>query len=519
MSCRYAALQRLDLLMVGALLLLTASGGLAVAASATLPRGTLFLELALLCGGLACVLVTWLFYRGLLIHPLRRIAGGIRTMQRTGRLHKFPVRFHNELEVVAAGFNQLAEQVGGQKRRLREQIAELERVNAELNQLAALKDEFLETINHQLRTPVTAVVESVELMRDGVLGPLTEQQQAFVRTIDENVTRLACLIEEVVDLALLKSGRRPLERQPGDLAALLRRTQASWQAMTQTCTVRMSCAELPPVYMDAQAIQEVMDHLLRNALRHAPKPSEIAIEAHARDGVAEVSVRDQGPGLSREQLTRLFEPFSHVHTPEAPGSQGSGLGLAFCRQVIERHRGAIRAESSQGHGTTFTFSLPVASASFQFEEACRRAQEDAEYEHGQFGILLASPAPAGLATMSADELMRHAETVLRRQTHHGDQFVWLDELAFVIVAVADQAGMDAMGGRLQAILREAQLYVHLASAVYPIDGKTPQQLLQGARRQSPESSVPRVPAGGNPAGDAAVAAAPNGVPRTLRGRR
>ena len=444
------------------------------------------LQLVLMFSGVLLFLIGALLHRHLITTPLQEIAEGIGAMQRTGQLSTLPGRYSNELAVVASGFNQLAGQVEEQKRRLREQIVELERLNTELSQLSTMKDDFLETINHQLRTPVTSIRECIGLMRDGTLGPISDEQQPFVRTMEGNAQKLVSLIEEALDLSLLKSGRRPLQRHPDDLTALLRQIRDSWQAMTPSCTIQFSCATLPPVYMDAKAIHEVMDHLLRNALRHAPKESEIFIEARAHSGAVEVSVRDQGPGISREQLARLFQPFSHIQRPEAPGSQGSGLGLAFCRQVIERHRGSIRTESSEGQGTTFTFSLPIATERFLFEETCHRAQEEAGYEEGQFGLLMMVPADAQLTLPAAKEMIRRTELMLRRHTHRGDQFVWLDDLTFVIVAVTNHAGLEAMSRRLREILRSSQLNVHLASAVFPLDGETPERLLEVARSRSIE---------------------------------
>lgn len=437
-------------------------------------------------GAMAWVLIVWRLSHRRVMTPLHRMAEEVRVMQRTGRWTKFSGPYADDLGIVAAGFNRLVAQNDEQRRRGQDQISELERVNAELGQLATLKEEFLETINHQLRTPITTVLETIQLMRDGSLGPFTEEQHAFVLTMEQQAKQLASLVEEVLDLSLLTSGHRPLQRQPADLAALLRQLHASWRGQAPSWMIRLSLDELPPVYMDATAIQEVTDHLLRNALRHAPKQSEILIAAHVHDGVVDVSIRDQGPGMSREQLARLFQPFVHVHTPEAPGSQGSGLGLAFCRQVIERHRGAIRAESTQGQGTTFTFSLPIASKQFLFEEACRRAQEDAEYEAGQFGLLLV--IPIGDADPSLEqERMRRAEVVLRRHTHRGDQFVWLDDsAALAILAVTDQVGLQAMRERLRGLLSPAQVGVDLITALFPVDGDSPERLLEAAMRRIPE---------------------------------
>lgn len=422
------------------------------------------------------------FLRRLVTTPLHRMADGIEAMRRTGRLVKLPVMHANELGVVASGFNQLAEEVEEQKRRLREHIVELQRVNIELDQLANLKDDFLATINHQIRTPLTTIVEGLALCSDGTMGPMSEDQRSLMQTMHRNAEQLTNLVENMLDLSMLKSGRRPLKRRPGDLAAMLRQAQATWQSMARSCTIQLTCEELPPVFMDGAAIQDVLDHLVRNALRHAPQRSRILVKAHARNGVAEISVADQGPGLSPEQLNQLFQPFVHLQTPDAPGSQGSGLGLAFCHQVIERHHGSIRAQSTEGQGTTMTFTLPVASAQFLFEEACRVAREEAEEEGDQFGLLCLMPAAHGGAA-SVKEAMRRAEAILRSNTHRGDQFVRVDERTLVIVAVTDRAGLTAMAKRLRSTLTQAALEVVLTSAHCPTDGEQPAQLLEAARRQ------------------------------------
>jgi len=438
-------------------------------------------HMVILLGALGLFVLWTVLMRRLVTSPLHRMADGIETMQTTGRLVKLPARHANELGVVADGFNQLGAQIEQQKQRLREHIVELQRVNAELDQLANVKDDFLQTVNHQLRTPMTAVLEGLALMRDGTLGALTADQQTFVQTMSENASRLYALIEQLLDLSLLKSGRRLLTRRPEDLLGVLRQTADSWQSTVGTRqTIRLAGeAPLPEVYMDREAVQEVLDQLLRNALRHAPEQSTVLISAEHHDGSVEVSVRDEGPGMSAEQLEQLFQPFVHIQTPDAPGSQGSGLGLAFCRQIIERHRGRVRADSEQGAGMTVAFSLPVASPAFLFTDACRSAQDEAQREHGQFGIVVATPP----ATDRADATMQQAELSLRKHTHRGDQFVRLDAQTLVIVAVTDQMGLAAMVRRLRQVLDGAQLPIQLGSAVWPVDSDTPERLLELARRR------------------------------------
>ncbi len=360
-----------------------------------------------------------------------------------------------------------------------ERAVELQGVSAELESMVNLKDDFLVTINHQLRTPLTAIREGVQLLKDDVMGPLTGEQRSLVAMLEENTERLNHLVEEALGLSLLKTGRRPLSRESADLEALLRERCAHWQLLAGTHTIRCEAEALPPVYADRIAIQQVMDHLLHNALRHAPERSEVLISARAKEADVEVSVQDQGEGLTPEQVARLMEPFTHVHTPDAPGSQGSGLGLAFCRQAIERHRGLIRVESDAGKGTTIRFTLPVATAAFLFADLCAGAQEDAAAEAGQYGLLLLAPQQTGPA---AAEPMKRAEALLRRSTHGGDRFLALDDRTLVIAAVTDEKGLESMLERLRNVLATARLPVRLQSALFPRDGATPQALLEAARR-------------------------------------
>lgn len=440
-------------------------------------------QLALMFGGILCFLIGVFFLQQVLTTPLHRMAGQIEAMQQTGRLVKLPVMHQNELGVLAAGFNHLAEQVEEQKRRLREHVVELQRVNAEFDQLANVKDDFLATVNHQLRTPLTAIVQGVGLLHDGTMEPLTDDQRSLITMMDEQGRRLVSLVENMLDLSMLKSGRRPLNRQSGDLVEVLRQVKAAWEPEARSRTIRLVCGALPPAYMDAKAVEEVLHHLLRNALRYAPERSEVVIEAGSHDGLVEVSVADRGPGLSPEEVERIFQPFVHFETPQAPGSQGNGLGLAFCRQVIERHRGKIQVTSSKGAGTAVMFSLPVASPQFLLEDACRLAQEEAEYDEGQFGLCLVVPEDRQADPEHAAALMQRAEEVLRQHTHRGDRFVRLDEQTLAIVAVTEAVGLTMMLKRLRGLVEAERLAVRIASAAFPADGRQLPELLEAARHR------------------------------------
>ncbi len=448
-------------------------------------------ELALIFGGIALFLLWIVVIRGLLTTPLHRMAGGIEAMQRTGRLVKLPVPHENELGVVAQGFNELADHVEAQKQRLREHIVELQRMNLELDQMAHVKDEFLETVNHQLRTPLTAIVEGLSLLQDGAMGAVSQDQLQLLNAMDSSAEQLGRFIEGLLDLSRLVSGRRPLARAASDLTALLHRVHAAWQSRADGVAVRLQTSALPPVFMDQDAIRDVLEHVVRNAVRHAPRGTEVTITAQQVNSLVLVEVRDQGAGLTPEQLSQLFQPFTHVQTPDAPGSSGSGLGLSFCRQVIERHRGTITADSAPGRGTGIAFTVPVATPAFMLDDACRSAQEASEKEGvGVFALLLVAASVAG----SLGEL----ERLLRRNTHRGDVFLRLED-AVAIIAVTNGPGLGAMRQRLARVLDEAGIQAAFAAALSTEDGAGAEALLAAARRRLSEqlaalhATMPRRP--------------------------
>ncbi len=445
--------------------------------------GWIQLVMILLATGCFLLGVAWL--RRLVTTPLHRMADMIEEMLRTGRLIKLPVGARNELGIVSEGFNRLTVQAEEQKRRLREHIVELQRVNMELDQLAHVKDDFLMTINHQLRTPLTSVVEGIELVREEVGDSLSAGQREIMVTMDDNARRLAQLVDSMLDLQMLQSGRRPLSRRAASVQPVLQRVLATWQPVAEQRIIRLTAGALPEVYADPGAVGEVLDHLLRNALRHGPKGSVVDIQAQVSGEEVTVTVRDYGPGLTPEQLDKLFQPFVHVHTPDAPGRDGSGLGLAFCRQIVERHRGRIAAEVPPDGGLAVRFTLPVATPGFLFREACEQAQETAE--QGHFGVLLVDTSgPAG------ERVHQH----LRANTHHGDAFVALEDGCLAIVAATDAAGFEAMQRRLRQVLEQAEVSCAMGAAHSARAGAAP-EALRAAAQAALAGGRARIAAGGS----------------------
>jgi PAS domain S-box-containing protein len=230
----------------------------------------------------------------------------------------------------------------------------------ERRHLEQLKDEFLGTVSHELRTPLTSLDGSLSLMRDGLLGPVTDEQRAHLETADRQTKRLTRLVTMLLNVSALQSGQLEIHRQAFDLAELIRQACASCQPDAGHRTLTQRLAPVPPALGDARWVLQVLEQLLRNAIQFTRDDGHIAVTAQARGGWLTVEVSDDGVGIPREMQGKLFQPFVQPGRREQERSGGSGLGLFLCKHIIERHGGTIRVEAAPGRGSTFSFTLPAA---------------------------------------------------------------------------------------------------------------------------------------------------------------
>ncbi|MBI2095333.1 MAG: PAS domain S-box protein [Candidatus Omnitrophica bacterium] len=234
--------------------------------------------------------------------------------------------------------------------------------NRQLKELVAVKDEFVANVSHEFRTPLTAIREGVSLVLDGVLGPVTGEQDDFLRTVNGSVDRLHELINNILDLSKMEAGRFDLVRQRLEIRTVVDAQLSNYRAILGRRTVRLHIPEGLEVYADADSLIKILSNLLSNAVKFTPEEGDIVIRAEERvedRGVwAAVTVGDDGVGIAAEDLPKLFQRFSQVGTKHAPGT---GLGLALVKQLVERHGGRITVDSAPGAGSRFTFTLPLAA--------------------------------------------------------------------------------------------------------------------------------------------------------------
>ncbi len=240
----------------------------------------------------------------------------------------------------------------------------LVRKEAEAKEREALniKSEFTSMVSHELRTPLTVIKESVGIVEDGSVGAINAEQRDFLETARRNVDRLARLINSVLDYQKLEAGHMEFKMTPNDINAVIRESQQGFElfAKTKGLHLEMKLAEgLPPVLFDKDKIMQVLLNLMNNAVKFTEKGS-IRIETSKEgDEAVRVSVADQGIGIKKEDMAKLFVSFSQISSGSTRKTGGTGLGLAISKRIVENHQGQMGVESVFGHGSTFYFILPI----------------------------------------------------------------------------------------------------------------------------------------------------------------
>ena len=229
----------------------------------------------------------------------------------------------------------------------------------ELAQLNRLKDEFLSTVSHELKTPLTTIKGFVSVILSGEVGPLNEQQLNFLNITDQSVNRLTHLISNLLDISRLNS-KVEMESQPLALGELIKTSVANMALKARENGVALVSSvdsALPVVHGDPRWITQVIDNLILNAIKYAGKGSNVAVTGRNKGTAAVIGVEDNGPGIPEAEQKLVFEKFYRGKTGTI--QPGTGLGLAISKSVIEKHGGKIWLESKPGQGARFFFALPA----------------------------------------------------------------------------------------------------------------------------------------------------------------
>ena len=243
--------------------------------------------------------------------------------------------------------------------RQRQAVEQLERLNR-------AKSEFVSIVSHEFRTPLTGIQGFSEMMRDENLS--TTEMKEYAGDINRDAQRLTRMINDMLDLARIESGRMTLRREPVDLNAVVEDVASRIRPLAPDHTIVLDLQpDLPKPHADRDRMTQVVSNLLNNAVKYSPTGGEIALRTRADGAAIRLLVKDEGLGIPRDALESIFERFSRVESDATEAIQGTGLGLPIVRQIVELHGGKVWAESEIGRGSVFQVVLPLAGGAAPVE--------------------------------------------------------------------------------------------------------------------------------------------------------
>ncbi|OGW75502.1 MAG: hypothetical protein A2Z72_02800 [Omnitrophica bacterium RBG_13_46_9] len=231
-------------------------------------------------------------------------------------------------------------------------------------ELDQLKENFVANVSHELRTPLVAIEKSISLMIDGTTGKLLEEQAELLSIAKRNLKRLNFLINDLLELSKLEAGKTKLRREASSIEKIINEVIESLETWAKSKSLKIEKdieEKLPELEIDPNRITQVLNNLLGNSIKFTPENGTILVKARLLQEKleVEVSVRDTGIGISKENLSTVFDKFYQAGERVATDISGTGIGLSIAKEIVELHGGKIRAESEKGKGADFIFTLPV----------------------------------------------------------------------------------------------------------------------------------------------------------------
>ena len=238
---------------------------------------------------------------------------------------------------------------------------EIKKKNTQLAELNETKNKFLGMASHDLRNPLYTIQSFTEIIQEGTVGDVTAEQKDMLGKIYNASSFMKALLENLLDISKIESGKIELEKQTQDFNLTVRQQVELNQllAKKKNITLHMSLSDIPPLCFDQGAIIQVMGNFIGNAIKFSPPNTEIFIATEKVENGIRFSVRDEGPGLSEEDQKFLFKEFQILSAKPTGGEKSTGLGLAIVKKLINLHQGEVGVETKLGGGSKFFFRLPI----------------------------------------------------------------------------------------------------------------------------------------------------------------
>jgi len=249
----------------------------------------------------------------------------------------------------------------------------LQQKNVELDKANHMKSDFLANMSHELRTPLNAIIGFSEVMRDGLAGEMSEEQLEYTGDIYNSGQHLLSLINDILDLSKIEAGKMELHFEDASLNELVQSglSIVREKASNHGINLKLDMEQAPEVvYVDARKVKQMLYNLLSNAVKFSPSGGDVTLTVNQADRAGadvtsessnwlQISVTDQGIGISEADMSRLFKSFQQLENPMTKSHEGTGLGLALVKRLVELHGGGVSVSSRLGEGSCFTLWLPI----------------------------------------------------------------------------------------------------------------------------------------------------------------
>lgn len=309
---------------------------------------------------------------GLLTKPIQAIAESARELSEgdlTSRIGKVSRYTPREIVVLTNSFNDMAHQLQRKTENLQNTLAESEansrekeNLLIEANRANAVKSQFVAMVSHELKTPLTSIMGSLDLMNSGLLGDFSDKVTNLISIACKNSARLSKMIDDLLDLEKLDSGKMRFRFKNADLSTLVSESLDANRPIENLSQVKFTFSKPKrPVQVkcDPDRLQQVMANLLSNAAKFSHPEGEVNIRLDVQGDKARVSVTDRGVGIPPEMESKVFERFVQLDSSDHRNAGGNGLGLSIAKQIVDEHGGSLAYESEVGSGTVFFFDLPI----------------------------------------------------------------------------------------------------------------------------------------------------------------
>jgi signal transduction histidine kinase len=361
--------------------------------------------------------------------------------------------------------------------------------------------EFIASISHELRTPLTTIQNSVSNILAGVTGKVTPKTTQYLENMLKECSRLAGLVNDLLDMAKIESGKISINRQPVDVAAVLLRVVDACRplAMEKNLELHFSVLEnVSPVYIDSQRIHQVFINLLKNAMKYTDSGGKVIVHLYEKEDNVVVVVEDTGIGIPSELTSHIFNKFYHVARKTGSGYQGVGLGLAICKGIMAAHNGKIWVESVVGKGSKFYVALPRTDPEILLRKHLSGLVEHVNSKGGGFAMLRAGVKYKSALTPQLSRAAKTLSDAALAMKHEivcgvGDLVVRTGEdEVMIVLGEIDESFLHSVHQRLQKLLNSAieknsfselPILPITKLVIYPNDGSDIDKLLYAIRQE------------------------------------